>query len=54
MKEIVQIQIKNTASREHFKHKNSIPEFVNWHLQRHSEDIGLINEYLIVEILKMN
>ena len=40
------IQILNATSQQHLDHvKNLIREFVKRHLQRHSEDIGLINEY---------
>ncbi len=40
------IEILHASSDQHFGHvRNLIREFVKWHLQRHSEDSELINEY---------
>jgi len=40
------IQILQASTPEHFEQiRKLIREFVKWHLQRHLEDIELINEY---------
>ena len=46
LKEIGVIKILNATNQQHLDDvKNLISEFVKWHLERHLEDIELINEY---------
>jgi hypothetical protein len=45
MKEFGEIQILNETSQQQFEHiRNLNREFVKWCLQRHLEDLDLINE----------
>jgi hypothetical protein len=46
MKKSNSIKILNVISNEHLYHvRNLINAFLKWHLNRHVEDIALINEY---------